>query len=149
MVFGEDFFQSIFGWAIGWSSEGGLIIICFILTLLITLVYKYMTNQNLLKTIKKDMKEIRQNMKEFRNNPQKMMELQKVSMEKSMQQMKNTFKPMLVTFIPLILIFGWLKTVYARPEFAIDFIGIKSWLLLYIVCSIIFSIVLRKILKVH
>lgn len=146
MVF-DNFFQSIFGWAIEWSPVGGLIIICFILTLLITLVYKYMTNQNLLKSIKKDMKDIRHNMKEFRSDPQKMMELQKISMEKSMQQMKNTFKPMLVTFIPLILIFGWLRVQYVGLE--INFIGITSWLLIYIICSIIFSMFLRKVLKVH
>jgi uncharacterized membrane protein (DUF106 family) len=146
MVF-DNFFQGLFGWAINWNPVGGLLVICFILTLFITLVYKFMTDQKLLKTIKSDMKDLRKKMKEFRSDPKKMMELNKISMEKSMQQMKNTFKPMLVTFIPLILIFGWLREQYTLIE--ISFLGIKSWLFIYIVFSIVFSMFLRKIMKVY
>ncbi len=143
----ENFFQNTLGWAIEWSPLGGLFIVSFILTLLVTLVYKYMTDQELLKSIKQEMKEIRKEMKLFKEDPTKMMELQKISMEKSMVQMKNTFKPMLITFIPLILVFGWLREVYATLE--ISFLGMSSWLLIYIIFSVIFSATLRKILKVH
>ncbi len=143
----NNFFESSLGWAIEWSPLGGLVLISFILTLLVTLVYKYMTDQELLKSIKEEMKEIRKEMKEFREDPQKMMELQKRSMEKSMVQMKNTFKPMLITFIPLIMVFGWLREVYAVTE--VSFLGMSSWLLIYIIFSVIFSITIRKFLRVH
>jgi uncharacterized membrane protein (DUF106 family) len=126
----ENFFENTLGWAIEWSPLGGLVIISFLLTVLVTLVYKYMTDQELLKSIKKEMKDIRKEMKEFREDPKKMMELQKESMEKSMIQMKNTFKPMLITFIPLILVFGWLREKYEVID--ISFLGITSWLLIYI-----------------
>ncbi len=139
--------DKIFLWAIELSPLGGLFLVSFVLTLLVTVVYKYMTDQELLKSIKEEMKEIRKEMKEFREDPKKMMELQKKSMEKSMVQMKNSFKPMLITFIPLILVFGWLRKVYEVTE--VSFLGISSWLMIYIIFSIIFSITLRKFLKVH
>ncbi len=146
MVF-DNFFNSVFGWAIEADPLGGLIFISFVLTLLITLAYKFMTDQDLMKSVKAEMKEIRKEMKEFKDNPEKVMELQKKSMDKSMIQMKNSFKPMLITFIPLIIIFGWLRSVYA--EEVVKFLWIDSWLWIYIIFSIIFSIALRKFMKVH
>ena len=143
----ENFFENTLGWAIEWSPLGGLFIISFLLTLLVTLVYKHMTDQELLKSIKEEMKELREEMKRFKEDPKKMMELQKESMEKSMVQMKNTFKPMLITFIPLILVFGWLREKYELID--ISFLGITSWLWIYIIFSIILSTTLRKFLKVH
>ena len=143
----ENFFNSIFGWAIEAGPLGGLIFISFVLTFLITLSYKYMTDQELMKSVKAEMKEIRKQMKEFKDDPSKVMELQKKSMDKSMVQMKNSFKPMLITFIPLIIIFGWLRGVYA--EEVVKFLWIDSWLWIYIIFSIIFSIIVRKLLKVH
>ena len=143
----ETFFEKTLGWLVEWSSLGGLLAISFLLTLLITIVYKYMTDQELLKSIKEEMKELRGEMKEFREDPQKMMELQKRSMEKSVIQMKNTFKPMIVTFIPLILVFSWLREVYDSIE--INFLGISSWLIIYIIFSVIFSVTLRKLMRVH
>ena len=143
----DSFFNKIFGGIIESSPLGGLIFISFILTFLITLAYKFMTDQVLMKSVKGEMKDIRKQMKEYKDDPTKVMELQKKSMERSMAQMKNSFKPMIITFIPLIIIFGWLRGVYAELE--ISFIGISSWLWIYIIFSIIFSITLRKILKVH
>jgi len=143
----ETFFEKTFGWLIELSPLGGLFVISFVLTLLVTLTYKYMTDQELLGSIKKEMKEIREDMKKFKENPQKMIELQKTSMEKSIIQMKNTFKPMLITFIPLILVFTWLREVYTSID--ITFLGISNWLIIYIIFSIILSATLRKILRVH
>ncbi len=143
----DSFFNSVFGGVIESSPLGGLIFISFVLTLLITLAYKFMTDQKLMKSVKEDMKSIRKQMKEFKDEPDKVMELQKKSMEMSMSQMKNSFKPMLITFIPLIIIFGWLRGVYA--EETVRFLWIDSWLWIYIIFSIIFSIVIRKVLKVH
>jgi len=104
----DSFFNSVFGGVIESSPLGGLIFISFVLTLLITLAYKFMTDQKLMKSVKEDMKSIRKQMKEFKDEPDKVMELQKKSMEMSMSQMKNSFKPMLITFIPLIIFFGGL-----------------------------------------
>ena len=145
MVF-DSFFNSIFGGIIGMNPLGAILLISFILTLVITLLYKVFTDQKALKAIKDEMKEMREEMKNFKNDPQKMIELQKKSMQKSLEQMKHTIKPMLITMIPLIIIFGWLRTAYT--EIGVLIFGL-SWLWIYILSSIIFSIILRKVLKVH
>jgi uncharacterized membrane protein (DUF106 family) len=143
----DSFFNGIFGWAINADPLWGLIFVSFVLTFLITLSYKFMTDQKLMKSVKEEMKDIRKQMKEFKDDPTKVMELQKRSMDKSMVQMKNSFKPMIITFIPLIIIFGWLRETYA--ELPIEFLWFSSWLWIYIIFSIIFSIFIRKLLKVH
>ncbi|HHI03967.1 MAG TPA: DUF106 domain-containing protein, partial [Candidatus Woesearchaeota archaeon] len=87
----------------------GIAIISFILTLLITLIHKFVTNQEVMKGLKKDMKDHQDEMKKHKDNPKKVMEIQKKVMEKNMEFMKHSFKPMLFTFIPIIIIFGWLN----------------------------------------
>jgi len=87
----------------------GIAIISFILTLLITLIHKFATNQEIMKGLKKDMKAHQDEMKNHKNNPKKVMEIQKKVMEKNMEFMKHSFKPMIYTFIPIIIIFGWLN----------------------------------------
>jgi len=87
----------------------GIAIISFILTLLITLIHKFTTNQEVMKGLKKDMKDHQDEMKKHKDNPSKVMEIQKKVMEKNMEFMKHSFKPMIFTFIPIIIIFGWLN----------------------------------------
>ncbi len=82
--------------------------IAFILALVITLVYKWVTDQELMKTLKGDIKGMQKEMKKFRKDPEKMMAMQKKAMEKNMKYMLHSLKPTLVTFIPIILIIGWL-----------------------------------------
>jgi uncharacterized membrane protein (DUF106 family) len=148
MVMLESFFNGVFGWAINLGHLWGLIIIAFILTLLVTLAYKFLTDQSLAKSIKEEMKQIRQDMKEFKDDPEKVMELQKTSMEKSMKQMKMSLKPIIITLIPLIIIFGWLRATYADID--LNFLGfIDGWIWVYIIVSIIFSLILRRFLRVH
>ncbi len=84
-------------------------IICFILSVIITVAYKYMTDQELMKTLKADIKGFQKQMKEFKDNPEKMMAIQKDAMEKNLQYMMHSMKPTMITFIPIILIFGWLN----------------------------------------
>ncbi len=144
----EAFFNKIFGSLIAWNNLYALIIISFILTLIITIIYKYLTDQNLIKQLKQESKELQQKAKDHKHDTQKMMEFQKQAMEKSMSLMKHSLKPTLITFIPLIIVFGWLRTTY--NDIQLNFLGfINSWLWIYIISSIIFSIILRKILKIQ
>ncbi len=144
----ESFFNAIFGWAIEASKLWGLLFISFILTLFVTLIYKFATDQEALKSIKKEMKEIREDMKKFKDDPEKMLELNKRSIEKSMVQMKNSFKPMIITFIPLIIVFGWLRNTYEGVN--LNFLGfINGWLWVYLIFSVVMSIILRKLMRVH
>jgi len=146
MVF-DGFFNSIFGPLINFNPEFGLILISFLLTIVITIAYKYLTDQELMKSLKAELKELQGQMKEFKHDTAKVMQLQKVSMEKNMKYMMHSFKPTLFTFVPLIIVFGWLRSAYETIE--LSFLGLHSWLWIYILSSIIFSIILRKLMRVH
>jgi len=86
-----------------------ILLISFILTLIITLVYKYATDQTLMKKLKTEMKTFQAEMKKFKDNPSKVMAHQKKIMSKNMEYMKHSLKPTLFTFIPIIIVFGWLN----------------------------------------
>lgn len=81
--------------------------ISLLLSLLINIVYKFTTNQELMKKLKDELKFHQEEMKKHRADPKKMAEVQKKAMEKNMIYMRHSFKPTLYTFIPLILIFSW------------------------------------------
>ena len=142
----DGFFNSIFGSLIEYSPLLAMLIISLILTLLISLAYKFMTNQQELKQHKEEMKAIQKEMKGLKNNPEKMMQKQKDLMEKNMKMMGQNLKPMIITFIPLIIIFGWLRVTYdPLGKLALGL----SWFWIYLISAIIFSAIIRKVLKIY
>lgn len=144
----DNFFNMIFGPIMALSMPYNLMVLSLIVNIFITLVYKYVTDQEMMKSLKEEMKEIQKDLKKFKEDPSKMMAIQKRAMEKQMKMFTHSFKPMLITFIPLILMFGWLRTYYIGLENPDVLFGL-SWLWSYIIFSIFFSIVLRKFLRVH
>jgi uncharacterized membrane protein (DUF106 family) len=144
----EGFFDATLGPLLNLPKPFGLLAISFILTLLITIIYKYMTDQELMKTLKADMKSAQAEMKKLKDDPKKMMEMQKEAMQKNMKYMMKSMKPTLVTFIPIILIFGWLRQYYEAAGNPDVFFGL-SWIWSYIIFSIVLSIIMRKVLKIH
>jgi uncharacterized membrane protein (DUF106 family) len=87
-----------------------LILVSFLLTLIVTLIYKFVTNQELLGKLKKDLKKLQKDMKELKDHPQKMMKKQKEMWAKNMEYMRHSsFKSMLFTIIPVLIVFGWLS----------------------------------------
>jgi uncharacterized membrane protein (DUF106 family) len=153
----DSFFNSIFGpliKAVGYRWS--LVIISFILTLLITLAYKVLTKQELMKSLKAELKLLQQELKKVKDHPEKFTRINKQLMEKNLQYFKQSLKPMAITFIPIIIVFGWMRKTYLPTGdlfswgFSIPFFGTGfGWLMTYIVTSIIFSIIIRKLLKVH
>src|SRR3989344_3449858 len=83
-----------------------ILIVSIFLSVLMTLIYKWMTDQELMKTLKED--------------------VNKRAMEKNMKYMMHSLKPTLVTFIPLIIIFAWLSShlafypLIAGEQFTLD-----------------------------
>ena len=142
----DSFFNSIFGSLIEKSPLGAILIISLILTFLITLAYKYLTNQATLKAMKQEMDGLRKEIKVNKDDPKKLMEIQKKSMQQSLEQMKHTIKPMIITFIPLVIIFGWLRNSYTPIG---KILGPLTWIWVYIIFSIVFSMILRKVMKVY
>jgi uncharacterized membrane protein (DUF106 family) len=88
-----------------------IVVLALGITLLITLAYKFLTNQNEMKRLKGEQKEFQQRMKTLRkeNKHEEMMKVQKEAMSKNMEYMKHSMKATLITFIPIILIFGWMN----------------------------------------
>ncbi len=119
-----------------------VIIISAAITLIMTLVTKYVTDQNRMKELKEIQKACNIRVKENKNNPEELSKVNKEIMECSMELMKHSMKPMLYTFLPLILIFFWIRGTYAESSIA------GSWLWYYIGTSIVSSIIFRKIFKV-
>jgi len=80
------------------------------LTILITVIYKFTTDQDVMKSLKAEMKKSQTEMKKHKDDPQKMMKMQKKAMEKNMEYMKHSFKSTLFTMLPIIIIFGYLNS---------------------------------------
>jgi len=81
----------------------------FVVSLLITLAYKYMTDQTKMKYLKDQQKEYQKKMKGLRDQPEQMMKVQKEAMKLNGQYMKLSLKPTLITMLPILLIFGWMS----------------------------------------
>ena len=143
----DNFFNLIFGPIMNLPDPINLLIISFILTGLITLAYKYLTDQEKMKGLKGEMKLAQKNMKEFKDQPDKMMAMQKDVMKKNMEYMKHSMKPTLFTFVPIIIIFGWLRNYYEALGNPDVFLGL-TWIWAYIIFSLVISIVLRKVMKI-
>ncbi len=142
----DSFFNAIFGFLIGWNPLVGLLLISLILTLIISLSYKFLTDQKELKSQKEIVEKLQKEIKSLKNDPKKMMEKQKEIMDINFKMMKHNIKPMLITFIPLIIIFGWLRVTY-EPIGKLIF-GL-SWFWIYLISAVLFSIIIRKVLKIY
>lgn len=156
MVF-DNFFNWIFGPITNnLSTTWSILVLSFIITLFITLAYKFLSNQTEIKRLKDEAKELKKEMKTTKNDPEKLMQIQKQSMQKSMETFRHSMKPMFFYMIPLLLVFGWMsKTFKGAGEliswgFYIPLFGTGfGWLGTYVLSTVLFNLILRKILKVH
>jgi uncharacterized membrane protein (DUF106 family) len=90
------------------SPFWGIVILSLVISLIITIIYKYVTDQTKMKALKDKQKDFQKRIKELRSNPPEMMKVQKEAMSTNMEYMKHSFKPTLFTMIPILLIFGWM-----------------------------------------
>ena len=123
-----------------------ILIISFLVTLITTLIYKYFSDQRTIKSLRDEIKYLQKEMKNFKDNPKKMMDKQKEIMEKNFKVMKHSMKPTLYTIIPAGLLLIWIQNVYTNTG-AILFS--LNWFWTYAIFSIIFSLLIRKLLKVY
>jgi uncharacterized membrane protein (DUF106 family) len=106
-------------------------IIALLVSVIITVVYKFTTNQSLMKDLKDELKELQNEMKELRNHPDKALEVQKRMMETNSKYMSHSLKSTFYTLIPVILIFGWanaslaFEPILPSQEFTVEasFVG--------------------------
>ena len=112
MVF-ETLLDPIFSPLLNLPTLVSVIILSFLISLLITVIYKYTTDQNLMKQLKDEMKDSQKRIKELKSQPEKAMQLQKQAMQSNMKYMKHSMKSTLYSFLPIILIFGWMNANFA------------------------------------
>src|SRR3990172_5722393 len=113
MTFLDPFFDKAFGFMLNWPPLLAILVLSFIISLIIVLVYKWMTDQNEMKRLKDELSSHQKKMKELKSDPEKMMKAQKEAMSVNMQYMSKSMKPTLITFLPIILIFGWMNANFA------------------------------------
>lgn len=135
------------GAILNWNLDLGMLLLVFLITLFMTLIQKYTTDQKTLKEMKAEQKKLQAEMKEYKDHPEKMLEIQKKQMGFIGPMMKLSMRPIVFTAVPLILFFRWFMdffTLAGDPAI----LGFFSWFWFYLIFSIIFSSILRKILKV-
>ena len=104
----DTIFNPWLGLALQLPSFWAILIISAFITIIITVVYKYTTNQREMKQLKEDLKKYQKEMRETKD-AKKLMDVQKRALELNMKYMKSSFKSTLYTFIPIIIIFAWLN----------------------------------------
>ena len=122
--------------------QASIVIISILVTLAMTLITKYFTDQNRMAELKKIQEACRIKLKEKNLKPEDMSKINSEMLECSLQLTKHSMKPLLFTAIPLIILVGWLRGVYIETTIA------KTWLWWYIGAGVASSLLSRKIFKV-
>jgi uncharacterized membrane protein (DUF106 family) len=146
----ESFFNFIFGWAVAISPLVGIIFISLVLSSISSIAWKYLTDQDLLKALREKNSKMREETKKHKDDPEKLKEINSKMAREALEDMKSQYKqslkPMLVTLVPFALAFIWIRKTYEPlGDVFLMFGGIGT----YIIFSIIFSMVLRKVMKVY
>ena len=135
------------GALLNWELTVGMLIIIFILSLVMTLIQKYTTDQVELKKIKIEQKALQKEMKASRQDPKKTAELQKKNMAMIPKQFKLSMGSIAYTAIPFVLFFRWFDdffTAMSNPKF----FGFLGWFWFYLIAYMIFSSIIKKKLDV-
>lgn len=135
------------GALLGWNLTLGMLILVLVLTGITTAIQKYTTDQKTIKELKQQQKDINKKSREFKHDPQKMLEMQKEVGPIAMKMMKLSLRSMAYTAIPLILFFRWFVDYFdalGNPKF----FGFLGWFVFYLIFSIVFSSILRKVFDV-
>ncbi len=91
-----------------------------IFSVIMVLLTKYTTDQDLLKRLRDEMKELQAEIKMLQNNPSKAGEVNKRMMDAQMKMMMQSMKPMLFSMIPAFLILGWFNAHIAYMPLVIE-----------------------------
>jgi len=113
-----DFIGPLFDPLLQLGPFWALFVVSLVLSVLITLIYKWMTNQEEMKELKQKTKSFQKEMKKYKDDPKKMMAMQKEAMAVNSKYMMKSMKPTLVTFLPVIIIFAWLSANLAYMPIA-------------------------------
>ncbi len=94
-----------------------VLLLSALVSLIITLIYKYTTDQKAMAAIKTDMDQLRKDMKGMKD-AKKMGEINQKLMQKTMEQFRASMKPMIITLLPALLVLGWMQGNIAYQQIA-------------------------------
>ena len=121
------------------SPKISIIIISIIMTFISTIITKWLTNQEHLRSLKKRQKELQKEIKNCKDGC-KMQEMQAEILSITGSMMKSSFKPVFITMIPFLILIYWIKSIYT------PLMGF-NWFWYYLGAAIISSIIYRKLLN--
>ncbi len=125
----DSFLNALFYPLLAMHEFYALVISAFLVSLLITIIYKYATDQKQMKYLKEKMKKYQQELKKYRKEPEKAMKINKKVMALNGEYMKHSIKATFYTFIPIIIFFGWMGAhfnyapLYPNQNFNVSLTG--------------------------
>ncbi|MEK6840561.1 MAG: EMC3/TMCO1 family protein [Nanoarchaeota archaeon] len=134
------------GALLNWNLTFGMTILVFLLSIFMTLIQKYTTDQKTLREMKEEQKKIQGDLKKLEAGSKEHTELSMKSLKFMGPMFKLSMRPIIYTAVPIILLFRWFTDYFAVTEF--KFFGFLSWFWFYLIGSIIFSSILRKVFDV-
>jgi len=133
-----------------------LVIFAFFVSLFSNLVMKFTLDHHKMRNLKEKMEKLRNKMKDkdIQKDPKRYKDLLNEQYSLLNEQMRLTFRSMIVNFLFLVPLYYYLKkvigNVYFALPFKIPFIGESiSWIGVYIFYSILFSLLIKKLLKLE
>lgn len=138
----------------GLNPVVSILIVSASVSTLINLCYKFMIDQSKAKAIKERARELQKEMKELqkKNDMEGMNKIMSEAMKNNTEQMRLMLKPMLVSMLVAVLTLPWLSQNYAGISVTIPaslpFIGNVipfGWIGWYVLCSIPFILITRKL----
>lgn len=131
-------------------------ILTLALSLVISVIYRFLTDPAAIRNLKQEMKIIQEkaNKAQKEGDTKKAGELTSEMLKLSQKQLGMSMKPMMFSFIVVAAAFYWLGTQYAEvminAPFTIPFLGAQlNWFWWYILLTIPATWVFRKLLGVE
>ncbi|MEM5813370.1 MAG: EMC3/TMCO1 family protein [Candidatus Aenigmatarchaeota archaeon] len=133
-----------------------IFLVSFLTSFITTIIYKFSIDQSKAKDIKTNIKVLSEKAKEKQKSGDKE-ELNKILqeiMKLNSEFTRMTFKPMIISLFPALIFLFLLKSICNGKEFflpvSLPYIGSSSsWLLIYIIFSIVFTIFTRRLMKLE
>jgi len=132
---------------------GELVIAAFVI-FIITLLYRFLIDQNKMKELKDEQKELQKKSKELqKTNPEESQKVMGEVLKLSNKQMSMSLKPMIPTMIIAFAFLPWMRIVFTSPvvllPFNLPFFGPDfGWMMWYLIISIPLSQLFRKFMGV-
>jgi uncharacterized membrane protein (DUF106 family) len=99
------------GALLNWDLTYGMIILTLLLSLFMTLVQKYTTDQKTLREMKAEQKKMQEDLKKLEVGSKEHTELSMKSMQFIGPMFKLSMRPIMYTAIPIILLFRWFEII--------------------------------------